>query len=89
MKKYINASLSTGLYVIAVIVIYYSGPVDYQFIGNISPFWVSVVLSIAGLYFAYRSKKLNETGWYDYVLVTIGIVFVVIALLFLTLFSGF
>lgn len=83
MKKYTNALIATLLYVVSVIAFYWPGPV-----GNISPFWVSLLLCIAGLYAAYRSKKAKATGWFDYVLLAIGAVFLVIVFVYFAISAG-
>ncbi|MCX6752151.1 MAG: hypothetical protein NTZ87_01480 [Candidatus Nomurabacteria bacterium] len=87
MKK-INLWVSLVLYVIAIFIIYWWFHVNYGYLGNISPFWVSLILGVAGLYFAFRGKKLNESKQLSHVLITIEIVLLVIASLYFILLSG-
>jgi H+/gluconate symporter-like permease len=91
MKK-INSSVSVALYVIAIInfilpssVFYY----EYELLGkSISPFWITVIILVIGLYFAYRGKKSNESKGFNNAVTIVGIVLLALTLLYFVLFAG-
>lgn len=89
MKK-INSSISLTLSIGSIVNFYLSDSAGYyEALGkNISSFWISAILSVFALLFAYRGKKIKEAKELNYIALGLSIALAIIALLYFILFSG-
>jgi hypothetical protein len=82
-KKYNNALASGACYAIAFLVILIlSVPSNSQ--SHVAyVFWISPILAIAGIYFGFRSNRLNESRWIGRALIYPGIAFLLVLIIYL------